>query len=138
VTGSNNKYVSEVDQLVADSNAGTAPVQTIGDEAGTLYVMALVTGTASDVSAVVSQFNNGASSSEAASLHANYDAQFGPNGFNLLFSIPNFAGAKNINWNFAANTGALVNELAIVPEPGTISLLGLGALGLLARRRRNA
>jgi len=139
VTGGNNSYVSEVDQLTADLNAGSANVQTIGDEAGTLYVMAQITGTASDVNAILaSPLNNASGSSQAALLHANYDAQFGPGGFNLLFSMPNFAGAKNINWSFQANPGAVVNELAIVPEPGTISLLGLGALGLLARRRRNA
>ena len=139
VTGSNNQYSSEVDQLTADANNGTASVQTIGDEAGTLYVMAQITGTPSDVSAVLSgPLNNASGSSQAPLLHAAYDSQFGPGGFNLLFSMPNFAGAKNINWNFAANPGAVVNELAIVPEPATIGLIGFAALGLLARRRRNA
>jgi len=46
VTGSNHGYVSEVDALTSDANNGTASVQTIGDEAGTLFVMAKVTGDA--------------------------------------------------------------------------------------------
>jgi len=138
VTGSNNGYVSEVDALTSDANNGTASVQTIGDESGTLYVMAKVTGDATAVANILTEFNNGGP--EAAHLHQLYDSQFDGGSFNLLFSMPNFAGAKNINWDFStgANSGAVVDQLAIVPEPATMSLLGLGALGLLARRRRNA
>ena len=67
-----------------------------------------------------------------------YDSQFGGGGFNLLYTQPNFAGAKVINWDFATNTGAVIDQLAVVPEPASMTLLGLGGLGVLARRRRNA
>jgi hypothetical protein len=43
--------------------------------------------------------------------------------------------------NHFANNGVGFNEVAfgtIVPEPGSIILMGLGALGLLARRFRRA
>ena len=134
VTGSNGNYISEMDQLVADANSGTASVQTIGDELGTLYVMAQITGIASDVNAVLAQFNNTAGDAQAPLLHAAYDSQFGAGGFNLLFKMPNFAGAKSINWDFSGNPGAVVNELAVVPEP-QIALAAMGGCALLARRR---
>jgi len=139
VTGANHSYVSEVDQLTSDANQGSAPVVSIGDESGNLYTMAKITGDPTAVSNVLAEsFNNGAGDAEAAHLHAIYDAQFGPGGFNFLNVTPNFAGAKVVNWDLATNTGATVDQLAVVPEPATMSLLGFGALGLLARRRRNA
>jgi len=139
VTGSNHLYVSEVDQLTADANQGSAPVVSIGDESGNLYTMAKISGDSAAVAAVLAEaFNNGAGDAQAARLHQLYDSQFGPGGFNFLNVTPNFGGAKVVNWDFATNTGATVDQLAVVPEPATMSLLGLGALGLLARRRRNA
>ena len=144
VTGANGSYVSEVDQLLDPSqNTGNAPIQTIGDEAGSVYVMAKLTGAAADIQTVLNTLTSDvdASDSQFAPLHAAYDAAFGGGGFNALFKFPNVAGAKTFNFEFADTTshGAVtVDQLAAVPEPGTISLLGLGALGLLARRRRNA
>jgi len=137
VTGANHLYSSEVDQLTADTNQGSAPVQTIGDESGNLYTMAKITGDAAAVAAALGDAsNNGAGDAQAAELHRVYDGLFGPGGFNFLNVTPNFAGAKVVN--FALPTGAIADQLAVVPEPATMSLLGLGALGLLARRRRNA
>jgi len=141
VTGSNNKYSSEVDQLLDPSvNKGTASVQTIGDESGFLWVMAKVTGTAADVTAIVNAFNNGAAgdSATAAQLHSLYGPQFAGGDFNLLFRTANIAGAKNVNWDFSGgNPGAVVDQMAVVPEPATMGLMGFAGLGLLARRRRN-
>lgn len=37
-----------------------------------------------------------------------------------------------------STTGNDIAVTALTPEPGSIGLLGLGALGLLARRRRRA
>ena len=43
-------------------------------------------------------------------------------------------------YNLALSPGqiGLHYQLGVIPEPGTLSLLGLGALGLLSRRRRRA
>jgi len=141
VTGSNGQYVSEVDQLLDPSvNKGSAPIQTIGDEAGNVYVMAKLSGTAADIATLLGQTTTDvdATDPQFAALHANYDAAFGGGGFNALFKFPNVAGAKVFNWDFSGTPAVTVDQLAAVPEPATMSLLGLGALGLLARRRRNA
>jgi len=141
VSGANNSYVSEVDQLLSPSvNTGNAPIQAIGDEAGNVYVMAKLVGSAADIATLLGNLTNDvdATDSQFAPLHANYDAAFGGGGFNALFKFGNVAGPKTFNWEFASTTGVTVDQLAAVPEPATISLLGLGALGLLARRRRNA
>jgi len=144
VTGSNNKYSSEVDQLLSPSvNTGNAPIVSIGDETGNVYVMAKLLGTAADINtalaaAGVAPFVAGSSDSQFAPLHANYDAAFGGGGFNALFKFANVAGGKTFNWEFGTTTGVTVDQLAAVPEPTTMSLLGLAAFGLVARRRRVA
>jgi len=141
VTGNNGSYVSEVDQLLDPSvNTGNAPIASIGDEAGSVYVMAKLNGSAADIATLLGNLTNDVDSSDGqfAALHSAYDSQFGAGGFNALFKFPNVAGAKTFNYEFAQTTGVTVDQLAAVPEPTTISLLGLGALGLLARRRRTA
>jgi len=142
VTGSNGSYSSEVDQLLDPSvNKGSAPIQTIGDEAGSVYVMAKLVGSAADIATLLGNLTTDVdqSDSQFALLHSGYDSQFGNGGFNALFKFANPTGAKVFNWDFSALTpNVTIDQLAAVPEPGTISLLGLGALGLLARRRRNA
>jgi hypothetical protein len=141
VTGSNGGYTSEVDQLLNPSmNTGNAPIQSIGDEAGNVYVMAKLAGSAADITTLLNTLTNdvGAADSQFALLHSAYDTQFGAGGFNALFKFANTAGPKTFNWEFGTTTGVTVDQLAAVPEPATFGLLGLGALGLLARRRRNA
>jgi hypothetical protein len=141
VTGSNNGYISEVDQLLANSATGNAPIATIGTEPGNIYVMAKLTGTQAQIDAFLNDAavtaDVGAADSQFAPLHAFYDPQFGGTGFNALFKFTSAANIRTINWDTAA-TGVTVDQLAAVPEPATMGLLGLGALGLLARRRRNA
>jgi len=142
VSGSNGKYASEVDQLQNPSVAlGSAPIQTIGDEAGNVYVMAKLLGVESEIAAALSAPDvasrvAGPTDSQYASLHASYDAQFGGGGFNALFKFPNVAGPKVFNWDFSSH-GVTIDQLAAVPEPGTIGLIALAATGLVLRRRRN-
>jgi hypothetical protein len=140
VSGSNGSYLSEVDQLLNPSvNNGSAPIQTIGDEAGNIYVMAKLIGTAADISAVLTALSNDvdASDSQFALLHASYDASFGSGGFNALFKFPNIAGSKVFNWDFTeGHPGVTVDKLAVAPEPGSLVMLGVAGAALWRRRRR--
>jgi len=136
VSGSNHNYISEVDQLLDPSSSiGSAPIQTIGDEAGNLYVMAKVVGDASAVASVLSEFNNGSADPQAARLHAIYDSQFGSGGFNLLYKQQNFAGPKFLNWDFILHSGAVIDQLAVVPEPGMGMIVFLSGVMLLSRKQ---
>jgi len=136
VSGANNKYVSEIDELVSNALTGNAPIQTIGDEAGNVYVMAKLAGNAADISAVLGTIlaDVGPEDSQFASLHGAYDSQFGGVGFNALFRFPNLAGAKIFNWDFTGNNVS-IDQLAAVPEPGMLSLMVISA-AIFGRRRR--
>jgi hypothetical protein len=141
VTGSNNRYTSEVDQLTADNvTVGNTPIQTIGDEAGNIYVMAKLNGAAADVAsflgAVTADVDN--TDSQFALLHANYDALFPGGSFNALFKFPNITGAKVFSIETTSSThGALsVDQIAAVPEPAAMGWMAFAGMGLLARRRR--
>jgi len=140
VTGANGAYSSEVDQLLdPSSNAGYAPIQGIGNEAGSIYVMGKLQGTQADIAAVLAAFPAAvdASDSQYASLHAAYDGQFGGGGFNALWKFSNYTGAKIFTWDFSAiRAGVTMDQLAAVPEPASLSLLGVACAALWRRRRR--
>jgi hypothetical protein len=140
VSGANGSYVSEVDPLVdPPANNGSAPIQTIGDEAGNIYVMVKLLGSQADIDALlgVSVADVSVVDPQYAPLHAAYDAQFGPGGFNALFRFNNVTGAKVFNWNFEGTVApnVTVDQIAAVPEPSVLGLL-LPGIALLARRRR--
>jgi hypothetical protein len=134
VSGSNNKYNSEVDDLISDSASGNAPIQSIGDEAGNIYVMAKLNGSAADIATFLQNSSNDADATDSqfALLHAAYDSHFGAGGFNALFKFPNISGTKFVNWELFGST-VTVDKLAVVPEP-RISLLVLGSAVMLRRR----
>jgi hypothetical protein len=140
VTGANGKYSSEVDQLTADALVkGGAPIQTIGDEAGNIYIMLKINGSASDLTAINAEpnaVNN--TDSQFALLHSSYDSAFGLGGFNALFRFPNITGPKNINFDFSQRPGVSLDQIAAVPEPTTLPLVAFSLLSLLPRRRRSS
>jgi hypothetical protein len=64
-------------------------------------------------------------------------ADLGAVALNWQKGVPAGAGLMSLEVamaSFAAFDGI---DMSAVPEPGTIGLLAVGALGLLARRRRN-
>jgi hypothetical protein len=140
VSGSNHEYVSEVDQLLNPSvDVGSAKIESIGSEPGSIYIMArLSTTIAGGVQGLLAAMSTDvdASDPEFARLHALYDAQFGAGGFNALFKLPNIPGQKYINWDLTA-TMVTVDQMAVVPEPRMIGLVGLAAMAFAGRRRRS-
>ena len=71
-----------------------------------------------------------------------WDAGEGNGGQTLLTSLPGIlAGESYINFHTAQNPGGEIRgAINVVPEPSTYVLMatGIGALGLIARRRRAA
>jgi hypothetical protein len=141
VSGFNNAYVSEVDQLLSDANQGHAPIQTIGPEASTsaIYVMAKLTGTPAQIDAFLTDpgitADVKANDPQFAPLHAAYDSQFGPGGFNALFKFANpGAASRIISWD-TGTTGVTVDKLAVVPEPGMLAGITMGIVLFLRRGR---
>ena len=62
---------------------------------------------------------------------------FGPQWANLLSVVLLGTGATTGSLNYFAIDNVGVDTAAAVPEPGTLSLLGLGSAYLFGRRRRN-
>jgi len=140
VTGANNNYESEVDQLLFPStNIGNAPIESIGDEPGNIYVMADLSGTAADIAAVLASTSADVDATDPAFavLHQMYDSRFTDGSFKALFKFPNVAGAKTFNWALIDATHGLVtvDQLAVVPEPGMFAAGVMGLMGINLRRR---
>ena len=61
----------------------------------------------------------------------------GDTGFLLTFNNINGSGDRFINFDWSAgNSGVLLDEVTVVPEPTALSLITLGSAALLLRRRR--
>jgi hypothetical protein len=122
VQGANGRYASEVDDLAFDAvTRGHAPILTIGDEPGSLYVMARLNGSPADINALLNltTADVGPEDPEFAKLHAAYDARFAAGGFNALFKYPNILGPKIFSWDFGG-PGVSMDQLAVVPEPAML------------------
>jgi hypothetical protein len=117
---------------------GSAKVSGVGDEAGTNFVMATLTGSEANITAALNAepYSLGPETAQFKALQAQFGADFG-GGFNALFAIPNAPGPKVFNWDFANFTGVAVDRLAVVPEPSAMLLLAVPAAVLLRRARRS-
>jgi hypothetical protein len=159
VTGGGNNYISEIDGLRGigsvngQYNNGYVQVDTA---IGTPTVVLLwLTGSGIGTTDVNNTFANGTGllGSLDAAGGATYDvvssaadAAYGTlwsqlsahySGFNALIRFNSGLSTSNaFNWDFAADPGVTVDRIAIVPEPGAFGLIGAGAMGVLATRRR--
>jgi len=136
ITGSNSAYASEVNELTRDDSDGAAPIPGIGNEPGHIYVMAKLLGdpVAVDMIANSQTAIVDPSDPEAQSLHALYDEEFGPGGFNALLRYDNRPGAKVVYWHFEPSIGVTVDKLAVVPEPAALLIAVVLSLTLLRRQ----
>jgi len=148
VTWTGDGYQSEVDLLTAHTAGGNVAVNWNGQDnvPNDTYAMVWLAGSAGDI----------------ANLNAHLAAGAGAGGYDLLtsgdlfsalatqyaaqatgtFEVLDFHSTTQdaaFNWYFGADTGVIVNAVAMtspVPEPMSLGLLALGALGILVRRRR--
>ena len=95
-----------------------------------------------------SPFNAGVMSPVVISLNPNGTLDMSLGGTTLFddLALPGMPPAAGDVFAFGGRTGG-ANEVVridnlsvstVVPEPGTLGILGIGAMGLLARRRRRA
>ncbi len=142
VGGTGANYISEVDGLTSNQNAGSATVD--NDLGGNIpvYVMLWTQGdaTAANPITVTGGQQIATGTDQWNALQAAYGLTgMAGNDFEYLFkfnSNPFTGGAGAVNWSFAADAGVIIDRIAVVPEPTTFGLAGLGALGLIAGRRR--
>lgn len=143
-SGLPTQYASEIDDLTADANQGSAALGPI-DHVGSTLVMLWLTGPGAEVDALVAALDGQAGYDIAPASASSGDALYSDiqtllphyDGFTALLSFDHTVGGfanDYFNWNFEAHPNVLVDAVAAVPEPSSLALL-VGACLLLSRRR---
>jgi len=138
VHGRGGAYESVVHTLDEFNARGSVAIQTIGDDGGSVYVMAKLLGDSKTINQLLAdvQEDVGPEDSQFIALHSRYDGNFIGGSFNALFKVSNVTGAKFFSWDFTRYAGVSLVQVAAVPEPGVISLTLSGLLVLNLRTRR--
>jgi len=115
------------------------------DEAAIYSQLATLAGSNGLVSVEDSSHLTGGASDQWATLQSGFVDNNNPantetsgKSFNILLKYSGATQAlNNFSWDFSkVGSGAVLEAIAIVPEPATLGLLALGAMGLLSRKRK--
>lgn len=151
-TGSNSQrvfYGIEKDGLnttPANALKGSVLVNPAPTASGSIYVAMWLEGTGASFDALALELDGNANykvrsdtdgeTGDITSVEWAYVESVFGTGFDILFEFNGNPGPY-FNWEFSGLSGLTgVDAVAVIPEPTSLGLLGLGAMGLLARRRR--
>gem|GEM_PF-3715044 len=130
----------------ANALKGSVLVNPTPSASGSIYVAMWLDGTGASFDALALELDGNANykvrsddageTGDVTSAEWAYVESVFGSGFDILFEFNGNPGPF-FNWEFSGLTGLTgVDAVAVIPEPTSLALLGLGAMGLLARRRR--
>jgi len=144
MSGGNGSYV-EQDVLLTSAAKGSLVVNGFTKSGGVsdteLYALdVLVNGTAAtpgQLNAIIGELTTAGLASGESIGTTSTSSTFGSQ-YNLFFTFVNPAADPAFNYDFSQSsvTGVTIPEIGVVPEPTGVGVLALGAVGLMARRRR--